>query len=62
MLLGAVVGTTCGRLILSARGRAPRQLVRELLALAEVLAHDVRGTTAMVSLRFNEGYADRRTS
>ena len=62
MLLGAVVGTTCGRLILSAGGRAPRPLVRELLALAEVLAHDVRGTTATVSLRFNEGYADPRTS
>jgi hypothetical protein len=38
------------------KGRA-LQFVRELLALAEALAHDVRGTTATISLRFNEGYA-----
>jgi hypothetical protein len=54
-LLGAVAGTTCGRLVLSAGARAPRELLQALLALAETLAREVRGTSATVSLRVGEG-------
>lgn len=54
-LLGAVAGTTCGRLIFSAGAMAPRELVQALLALAETLAREVRGTSATVSLRVGEG-------
>ncbi|HEY3822328.1 MAG TPA: hypothetical protein VGL81_34420 [Polyangiaceae bacterium] len=54
-LLDAVARTTCGRLILSAGARAPRELLKELLALAESLAQEVRGTSATVSLRVGEG-------
>jgi hypothetical protein len=54
-LLGAVAGTTCGRLIFSAGARAPRELLQALLALAETLAREVQGTSATVSLRVGEG-------
>jgi len=54
-LLGAIAGATCGRLILSARGSAPPRLLRELLALSEALAKELRGTTATVTLRLVEG-------
>jgi hypothetical protein len=53
-LLGAVARTTCGRLILSAGAAAPRELLKELLALTESLAQEVRGTSATVSLRVGE--------
>ena len=53
-LLGAVTFSTCGRLILGASERASHQLRQELLALAEALNDEVRGTTATVSLRFAE--------
>jgi hypothetical protein len=51
-LLGAVARTTCGRLVLSTGGPTSRELLQELLALAESLAEELRGTTATVSLRF----------
>lgn len=38
-------------------GRGSDPLFRELLALAEALAEELRGTTATVSLRFEGGTA-----
>jgi hypothetical protein len=52
MLLGLVTSTTCGRLVLSASGRASRQLREELLRLAGELTEELRGATATISLRF----------
>jgi hypothetical protein len=52
MLLGVVTSTTCGRLVLSASGRASRQLREELLRLAGELTEELRGATATISLRF----------
>jgi len=54
MLLGAIACATSGRLILSASRSTSHGLVRELLALAEALAEELRGTTATVSLRLGE--------
>jgi hypothetical protein len=64
MLLGVVTSITRGRLILSASGRASAQLRRELLALAGQLTDDLRGSTATISLRFNDAparIAEKRT-
>ena len=47
-----VTSTTCGRLVLSASGRASRQLREELLRLAGELTEELRGATATISLRF----------
>jgi hypothetical protein len=55
ILLVAVASATCGRLILCTGGPASRRQVEALLALAEALAEEFRGTTATVSLRFTEG-------
>ncbi len=52
MLLGAVAGTACGLLVLSARGHASDQLRRELLLLAGELTGELHGKTASISLRF----------
>jgi ABC-type transporter Mla subunit MlaD len=54
-LLRAVASATCGRLILSASRKASPRLLRELLALSEALAEELRGTTATVSLRLVDG-------
>jgi hypothetical protein len=54
LLLGAVTSTACGRLILSASGRASTQLRRDLLALAGQLTDGLRGTTATISVQFTE--------
>ena len=68
LLLGAVTSTACGRLILSASGRASPQLRRDLLALAGQLTDGLRGTTATISVQFIEpthggppGIVDART-
>jgi hypothetical protein len=61
-LLDAVASATCGRLILSARGRASHKLLGELLALAEALAQELRGTRATVSLRFTDAPPECRSS
>jgi hypothetical protein len=54
MLLGAVSGSTCGRLILSAsRGSSP-EARQELLALAGALTEQLRESSATVSLWFTE--------
>jgi hypothetical protein len=53
-LLGAVVSTNSGRLVLTASARTSQQLLQELLVLAGALAEELRGTTATVSLRFAE--------
>lgn len=53
-LLAAVSGTTFGRLVLSASGRASLRLRQELFSLAGALTEQLRGTTATVSLRFTE--------
>lgn len=53
-LLGAVTGTTFGRLVLSAGGGASLLVRQELLALAGILSEQLRGTTATVSLRFTK--------
>jgi|HubBroStandDraft_6_1064221.scaffolds.fasta_scaffold312203_2 hypothetical protein len=53
-LLAAVMGTTFGRLVLSASGCASLRLCQELIALAGVLSEQLRGTSATVSLRFTE--------
>jgi hypothetical protein len=55
MLLRAVTGATCGRLILSVSGQACLRLREELFALAGALSQELRGTTATVSLRFTDG-------
>src|ERR1700733_14563927 len=47
-LLGAVTGTTFGRLVLSAGGGASLLVRQELLALAGTLSEQLRGTTATV--------------
>jgi ABC-type transporter Mla subunit MlaD len=51
-LLGAVATTNSGRLVLTASGQASPSLLQELLALAETLADELRGTSVTVSLRF----------
>ncbi len=51
-LLGAVMGTTFGRLVLSASGGASPRVRRELLALTGALSEELRGSAATVSLRF----------
>jgi glutamate racemase len=51
-LLGAVSGTSHGRLILCASSQASHQLRRELFALTGTLTEEIRGTTASVSLKF----------
>jgi hypothetical protein len=53
-LLAALAGTTGGRLILSARGRASHQLRQELFELAGALNEESRGTTTTCSVRFAE--------
>ncbi len=53
-LLGAVAQTIHGRLVLSAKDRAPPPLRRALLALAGELTDELVGTTASVSLWFTE--------
>jgi hypothetical protein len=53
-LLAAVRGTTFGRLVLSASGRASLRLRQELLSLTGALSEQLRGTTATVSLKFTE--------
>jgi hypothetical protein len=44
-LLGAVSGTSFGRLVLSASGRASLRLRQELLSLAGMLSEQLRGTS-----------------
>jgi hypothetical protein len=51
-LLGAVASTNSGRLVLTASGQASPPLIQELLALAESLTAELRGTSVTVSLRF----------
>jgi hypothetical protein len=53
-LLTAVMGTTFGRLVLSASGSASLRVRQELLALAGTLTDQLCGTSATVSLRFTE--------
>lgn len=52
-LLGAVSGTTCGRLVVSASVTASRDLREALLVLVGALTEELRGTTTTVSLRFD---------
>jgi hypothetical protein len=52
LMLGAVVATTCGRLVLSANRCASHDLRAELFSLAGALTEEIRGTTATVALRF----------
>ena len=51
-LLGAVSGTSHGRLVLCASGRSSHELRLELFALTGALTEEIRGTTTMVSLKF----------
>lgn len=53
-LLRAVRSTSHGRLILSANGRASRDLRQELLELAGALSSELRGSSATVTVRFLE--------
>ena len=53
MLLGVMVRTTRGRLVFSASGDASHRLREELLALADTLTAELRGTTTTISLRFS---------
>jgi hypothetical protein len=58
-LLDAVTGTSFGRLVLSAAERASMQLRCELISLAGALSYSRRGTSATVSVRFNEAIEGR---
>jgi hypothetical protein len=53
-LLTAVMGTTFGRLVLSAGGGASLRVREALVALAGALSEQLGGTSATVSLRFAE--------
>ncbi len=53
-LLAAVMGTTFGRLVLSASCGASLRARQELLAIAGTLTEQLRGTSATVSLSFSE--------
>jgi hypothetical protein len=57
-LLAAVRRTSHGRLVLSTNGRAPQRLLHDLLALADALTSEARGTTATVFLRFNKAHRE----
>ena len=54
MLLGAVSGSTCGRLIVSASGGASPETRQELLALAGALTEQFQESSATISLWFTE--------